>query len=51
MYGSIFPLIVLVAGRLYSLRRDEYDYVPVAVGAIVAFGLTLRALQTGLGIG
>lgn len=51
VYGSIFPLLVVLAGRLYSLRREEYDYVPVAVGALVAFGLTLRAFMTGLGIG
>lgn len=51
VYGSVFPLIVLVAGRLYALRRDEYDYVPITFGAFVSFGLTARALMTGLGIG
>lgn len=51
VYGSVFPLIVLVAGRLYALRREVYDYVPITIGAFVSFGLTVRALTTGLGIG
>ncbi|MGH3442533.1 MAG: hypothetical protein ACRDUY_10945 [Nitriliruptorales bacterium] len=51
VYGSVFPLIVLVAGRLYALRREVYDYVPITFGAFVNFGLTARALMTGLGIG
>ncbi|MFN2556496.1 MAG: hypothetical protein ABR592_06400 [Nitriliruptorales bacterium] len=51
VYGSLFPLIAVVAGRLYALRREDYDYVPIALGAFVAFGLTIRAFMTGLGIG
>lgn len=51
VYGSVFPLIALVAGRLYALRREVYDYVPITLGAFVSFGLTVRALTTGLGIG
>lgn len=51
VYGSLFPLIALVVGRLYALRREEYDYVPIAFTAFVAFGLTTRAFMTGLGIG
>ncbi len=51
VYGSLFPLIAVVAGRLYALRREDYDYVPIALGAFVAFGLTTRAFMTGLGIG
>jgi hypothetical protein len=51
VYGSVFPLIAVIGGRLYGLRREEHEYVPVAFGAFVAFGLTARALMTGLGIG
>ena len=49
LYGSLFPLIAVVAGRLASLRRETYDYVGLAWGAFFAFGLTLRALQMGCG--
>lgn len=48
-YGSLFPLIALVGGRMASLRRERYAYVGLAWGAFFAFGLTLRALQTGCG--
>lgn len=48
-YGSLFPLIAVVGGRLASLRRDRYAYVGMAWGAFFAFGLTLRALQMGCG--
>jgi hypothetical protein len=49
LYGSLFPLIAVVAGRLVGLRRGEREYVGLALGAFVAFGLTLRAVQTGCG--
>jgi hypothetical protein len=49
LYGSLFPLIAVVAGRLAGLRREEREYVGLALGAFVAFGLTLRAVQTGCG--
>lgn len=48
-YGSLFPLIAVVGGRLASLRRERYAYVGMAWGAFFAFGLTLRALQMGCG--
>ncbi|MDP8960131.1 MAG: hypothetical protein M3N32_00630 [Actinomycetota bacterium] len=51
VYGSLFPLIALVVGRLYALRREDYDYVPIALAAFVAFGLTTRAFMTGQGNG
>ncbi len=51
LYGSLFPLIAVVGGRIAALRREERDYVGVAWGAFFAFGLTTRALMTGLGIG
>jgi hypothetical protein len=49
LYGSLFPLIAVVAGRLAGLRRQEREYVGLAWGGFVAFALVLRALQTGCG--
>lgn len=49
LYGSLFPLIAVVAGRLMGLRRGEREYVGLAFGAFVALGLVLRAVQTGCG--
>ncbi|MFA9445967.1 hypothetical protein [Egicoccus sp. AB-alg6-2] len=49
LYGSLFPLIAMVAGRLASMRRERFSYLGLAWGAFFAFGLTLRALQTGCG--
>lgn len=46
-YGSLFPLIAVVGGRIVSLRREQHDYVGLAWGAFFAFGLTTRALMTG----
>lgn len=51
LYGSLFPLIAIVGGRIAALRREEREYVGLTWGAFFAFGLTLRALMTGLGIG
>lgn len=48
-YGSLFPLISIVGGRISSMRRDSHDYVGLAWGAFFAFGLTLRAMMTGCG--
>lgn len=48
-YGSLFPLIAVVAGRIASLRREHHQYVGMAWGAFFAFGLALRALMTGCG--
>ncbi len=55
LYGSVFPLIAAIGGRIYNLRWEEaereHPYVPIAFGALIAFGLTTRALMTGLGLG
>ncbi len=48
-YGSLFPLIAVVAGRIAALRRESHSYVGMAWGAFFAFGLTTRALMTGCG--
>ncbi len=49
LYGSLFPLIAVVGGRIAALRREDREYVSLAWGALVAFGLTLRAVQTACG--
>jgi hypothetical protein len=49
LYGSLFPLIAVVAGRLAGLRRGEREYVGLAWGAFFAFALTLRGMQTACG--
>lgn len=49
LYGSLFPLIAIVGGRIAGLRREEHEYVGIAWGSFFAFGLTLRAMMTGCG--
>jgi len=53
-YGyGIFPLVALVVAHS-AARRPDYaskPWLPFAVAAFFCFGLTLRALMTGLGIG
>ncbi len=52
VYGGLFPLALLVLGHRYA-RSERFKEIPWALFGIVAFvcfGLTFRALQTGLGI-
>ena len=51
LYGSLFPLVAVVGGRLAALRREHRQYIGFAWGAFFAFGLTLRAVQTACGAG
>jgi hypothetical protein len=53
LYGSVFPAIVLVIAHVLARGLDdERDRWKVfAVAAFFVFGLTLRALMTGLGLG
>jgi hypothetical protein len=51
LYGSLFPLIAIIGGRLAALRRESRQYIGFAWGAFFAFGLTLRAVQTACGAG
>lgn len=51
-YG-LFPIGALVVAHAVA-RREEYrgrPWLPFAWAAFFSFGLTLRALMTGLGIG
>lgn len=50
LYGSLFPLVAIVGGRIAAMRREHHDYVGLAWGAFFAFGLTLRSLQIGCGM-
>ncbi|WP_052668329.1 hypothetical protein [Nitriliruptor alkaliphilus] len=50
LYGSLFPLIAVVGGRLAGLRREDREYIGLVWGGFIAFGLTLRAVQTGCGL-
>ena len=50
IYGVIFPVLVLLVAHV--LAREAFahrPWVPFAAAAFFCFGLTLRALMTGLG--
>lgn len=49
-YGGLFPLALLVAGHRFARRYPDVPYLVFGAVALVCFGLTFRALQTGLGI-
>ena len=52
VYGVIFPVLVLMVAHV--LARDAFKHrpwVPFAAASFFVFGLTLRALMTGLGYG
>ena len=49
LYGSLFPLISIVGGRIASLRRERFAYLGIAWGSFFALGLTLRAVQSACG--
>ena len=48
-YGSLFPLVAVIGGRLAAIRRETRAYVGLAWGSFFAFALTLRAIQTACG--
>ncbi len=49
-YG-LFPLLVLAIAHAVARRYQGEPWVPFAWAAFFSFGLTLRALTTGLGLG
>ena len=51
LYGSLFPVIVLVLAHVVARRLERDQWVAFAYAGFFCFGLTLRALFTGLGIG
>jgi hypothetical protein len=52
LYGAVFPAIVLVIAHVLGrgLEREEDAWKVFAIAAFFIFGLTLRALTTGLGL-
>ena len=52
LYGALFPAIILVIAHVMARGMDleEDRYKIFAVAAFFIFGLTLRALMTGLGV-
>ena len=51
LYGSVFPITVLVITHVFARDLERDQYFPFAIAGLICFGLTLRALMTGLGIG
>jgi hypothetical protein len=52
LYGSVFPAVVLVIGHVVArgLEEESDAWKVFAVASFFLFGLTLRALTTGLGL-
>jgi hypothetical protein len=52
LYGSVFPAIVLVVAHVIGRGLDEEEdaWKVFAIAGFFLFGLTLRALTTGLGL-
>jgi len=52
LYGAVFPAIILVIANVLArgmdLEKDRYKVF--AIASFFVFGLTLRALMTGLGV-
>jgi hypothetical protein len=51
VYGGLFPAIVLIVAHRFARRLEGIAWLAFGVAALVNFGLTFRALQTGLGTG
>ena len=49
VYGGLFPLAILVFAHRFSRRHEGSEIAVFGFSSLVAFGLTFRALQTGLG--
>jgi hypothetical protein len=50
VYGAFFPALVLVVAHLWARRARAGPWLIFGLAALICFGLTFRALQTGLGI-
>ncbi len=50
LYGGVFPAVVLIVAHRFGRRRPDAAWLVFGVASFVNFGLTFRALQTGLGI-
>lgn len=52
LYGAVFPAVVLVVAHVIGrgLEKEEDTWKAFAIAGFFLFGLTLRALTTGLGL-
>lgn len=50
IYGAAFPALILTLAHLYARRAKAGPWLIFGVAGLICFGLTFRALQTGLGI-
>jgi hypothetical protein len=51
LYGAVFPAIVLVVCHVFTRGLEKPPYhLFFTIGAFFVFGLTARALMTGLGL-
>jgi hypothetical protein len=52
LYGAVFPALVIGVCHVFTRGLEKPPYhVFFTIGAFFVFGLTARALMTGLGIG
>ena len=52
LYGAVFPALVLVVCHVFTRGLEKPPYhLFFTIGSFVVFGLTARALMTGLGVG
>ena len=49
-YGAVFPIIVLTIAHAMARDMERDQWKVFAVAGFICFGLTLRALTTGLGM-
>jgi hypothetical protein len=50
VYGALFPIGVLVVAHRVARKQPGVSWLVFGLAALVNFGLTFRAFQTGLGI-
>ncbi|HVF54098.1 MAG TPA: hypothetical protein VNC78_10930 [Actinomycetota bacterium] len=51
VYGGLFPAGLLVAAHVQARKREGIAVILFGIAAFLCFGLTSRALMTGLGVG
>ena len=51
LYGGVFPILLLVTAHVVSRSEDRPAHLNFAWASFFCFGLTLRALMTGLEMG
>ena len=49
-YGAIFPTIVLIVAHRFAAKYEGIPWLVFGIAGFIIFGLTLRALMTGLGV-